>query len=1061
MKSLFKTAAGVFLLALYGSASAAMLAGQALDAFTEEGIPGVEIFLGRDPFDAHSTVTDESGHFLFEDIEPGPYHMFAVHDAYEDYFDPQVIVEQGENFYTFAMMPLNETDPDAWLEGHAFDAETGEPLEGVEILAPVGATDETTFTDENGYYLRGELFSGHNIFHAVKEGYHPHMVHDFWLDEGANEYDFVMHAVGQGEWASLAGIVLAPTPDGELMPVPDALVEIYRDDWHPPQQTVTNDEGLFFFEELVAGPAALHVTAWEFQPHWQELWLEPGENEVEVVLEPFAGDWAVLAGLVIAFTEEGEFPVPGALVHISQDPNQDPWETWTNEEGHFFFDGLVPGPAALHVMHEDLGEQWQELWLEPGENHTVVVFGQNEEWAVLAGVVAAPGDNGEPFPLPGAMVQVFRGDFPSEPVFTNEEGQFFIDGLTAGSALLHVMHPEFHPYWNEIFLEPGENEIFVLLEHGDQVHEIEGIVLDRITREPVPGATLTLVPGDGPEPVWNAASNDDGYFCFGEIDFEAEFFILTAYKEGYFLEEMEVWPHHPWGTWVEVFMTPEYADDLGVLAGRVTFEGDGRPVFAIVEAFSADPDQPLSFFDETGPAGYYEIPVLAGDYFVACHVPYQNENGEEEWYTEFWDDALELDEATIIEVEPQQVIVDLDFGIPDPQLDQITVLVSGRVEDEDGEPISGAEINFWTSDDELLESTAWSDDDGYYDATVLLDRLPIVPFAISAESPEYDMQFFAGAESFNTATQFYFSDDGGIANVNFALAAQSAIGFAIGGRVLDEQGNPLSSALVAALNPDGSYVTTVSADAEGNFDFTHLDTEEVALLYYAPGHAPRFSGGGYSLDGATAFSEAEDGTEQDQVLAAVNGAMGQSLLVGTVRDEEGTPLAGAVVVPHTSGMGDLRFAFCDADGQYAIEGLLDAAEYTVEISLDGYYSASESVTTDSNQSLTNILDATLQERSETAVDPQAAAPLTLRLAQNHPNPFNPSTVIRYTLPVQSQVSLRIYDLRGALVDELVNGVRAAGEHRATFDGSGLASGLYFYQLEAGDTKLQGKMTLLK
>jgi len=78
-----------------------------------------------------------------------------------------------------------------------------------------------------------------------------------------------------------------------------------------------------------------------------------------------------------------------------------------------------------------------------------------------------------------------------------------------------------------------------------------------------------------------------------------------------------------------------------------------------------------------------------------------------------------------------------------------------------------------------------------------------------------------------------------------------------------------------------------------------------------------------------------------------------------------------------------------------------------------------------------------------------------------PNPFNPTTVISYQLPVASHVSLRIYDTAGRLVTTLVEGWRDAGDHQITFDGSGLPSGIYFAKLIAGDFSQVQKLMLMK
>ena len=83
------------------------------------------------------------------------------------------------------------------------------------------------------------------------------------------------------------------------------------------------------------------------------------------------------------------------------------------------------------------------------------------------------------------------------------------------------------------------------------------------------------------------------------------------------------------------------------------------------------------------------------------------------------------------------------------------------------------------------------------------------------------------------------------------------------------------------------------------------------------------------------------------------------------------------------------------------------------------------------------------------------------LSQNYPNPFNPSTNINFTLPAASNATLSIYNLLGQKVATLIDGRLSAGAHSVQFNARNLASGVYFYQLKAGDLTLQKRMTLIK
>lgn len=88
-------------------------------------------------------------------------------------------------------------------------------------------------------------------------------------------------------------------------------------------------------------------------------------------------------------------------------------------------------------------------------------------------------------------------------------------------------------------------------------------------------------------------------------------------------------------------------------------------------------------------------------------------------------------------------------------------------------------------------------------------------------------------------------------------------------------------------------------------------------------------------------------------------------------------------------------------------------------------------------------------------------PAEYSLQQNYPNPFNPETNIRFTLPVKTMVTLKIYDSLGKLVDTAAEGIMAAGSYSVTFNAAHLASGVYFYKLDTDKYSDVKKMVVLK
>ncbi len=95
------------------------------------------------------------------------------------------------------------------------------------------------------------------------------------------------------------------------------------------------------------------------------------------------------------------------------------------------------------------------------------------------------------------------------------------------------------------------------------------------------------------------------------------------------------------------------------------------------------------------------------------------------------------------------------------------------------------------------------------------------------------------------------------------------------------------------------------------------------------------------------------------------------------------------------------------------------------------------------------------------IDPQGEIPKNFELKQNFPNPFNPSTVITYSIPKQSMVKITVYDSNGKELQTIVNGAKDAGKHEVSFNGSNFSSGVYFYKLVADDFIDTKKMILIK
>ena len=105
--------------------------------------------------------------------------------------------------------------------------------------------------------------------------------------------------------------------------------------------------------------------------------------------------------------------------------------------------------------------------------------------------------------------------------------------------------------------------------------------------------------------------------------------------------------------------------------------------------------------------------------------------------------------------------------------------------------------------------------------------------------------------------------------------------------------------------------------------------------------------------------------------------------------------------------------------------------------------------------------ATAPKDPITGIADEGVVPEKYELSQNYPNPFNPETVISYSIPKTEEVSLVVYNLIGEEIARLIDESKHSGNYTVEWNASNVASGIYFYRLQAGDFIQTRKMVLLK
>jgi protocatechuate 3,4-dioxygenase beta subunit len=193
-----------------------------------------------------------------------------------------------------------------------------------------------------------------------------------------------------------------------------------------------------------------------------------------------------------------------------------------------------------------------------------------------------------------------------------------------------------------------------------------------------------------------------------------------------------------------------------------------------------------------------------------------------------------------------------------------------------------------------------------------------------------------------------------------------------------------------------------------------------------------------------------------------------AMVYGNIIDESGNAVADATVYLLNENGEAVAFANSNPDGSYQLSGMspgnyrVQAVKIGFSAVFNGNVPAAEAAGNLNVGNSTVQVNLVLQPAATTGIKPNPnSVPESIVLYGNYPNPFNPITQIRFSLPKEMQVKLTVYNLRGEEVAQLVDARMSAGSHAVDWHGLAGSSGLYLYRLQAGEQNLCGKMLMLK
>ncbi len=549
----------------------------------------------------------------------------------------------------------------------------------------------------------------------------------------------------------------------------------------------------------------------------------------------------------------------------------------------------------------------------------------------------------------------------------------------------------------------------------------------------------------------------------------------------------------------------DYGLPTGGIAGTIT-DASGNPLSGIY-VFAWKHSNSDSFhwnfrgfrnFIKSDENGNYEIKHLrSGEYFVSA-------TRMEMWsYQTIWYDGVStMQDATPVPVT-DTIITDIDFVF-----DQAADLgsISGTVvSDVDGSPVANVFVEaMWIGAYAghgymgfRPSMFAWTDANGAY----TLDQLQEGKYIVLVHQNGYT-EFYDDTQDIEQATQVEVLAGMETSGIDFGIPAVPDTGSRVSGVVInDSTGAPIEGAIVTLFpvmqSPYGGafggrftlfdFYATVS-DVNGQYIIAGIPEGKYIAVSWAQGFIVEFyndkstpwDADQIELDGTTEVTNIDFALKPGWGFQfGPGGDMAIGMISGQVTDSDGRYIASAHVSIIDENYQVRATEMTGADGSYTLNGI-PTGEYYIKVDRMPYSTAYYGNTTELNNAtpvtvgesgnfyVTNV-DVQLIPMSATSIEEQDlvnSVPSKFALLQNYPNPFNPTTTIRYALPKASHVTLKIYNLRGELVNTLVNGYQTAQNHQVVWKGDNengqkVAAGIYLYQLQAGNYKQTMRLILLK